>query len=216
MPEPRSISELPSTSSSTPPPARAMNTGNVVPTPAETAALRAAKSFAGARTRQLGDDPPLLGQLSGDRRALSGEGHGATPSRGIFVVDTVQSVPIDRRATGRDGAYVWRGNVHSVTSGPGSYRQRPLGPFRPLCAQSTPGCGRIRAVWSVVRANGPRAVRRRDSAGRLRDAAASNGWRHRRSPGAARPAVPDDRRPRPAPSPGCPDRGSAGTGPGAG
>ncbi len=44
MPAPRSISELPSTSTSTPPPARSMKTGSVVPRPADTAALRRAKS----------------------------------------------------------------------------------------------------------------------------------------------------------------------------
>ena len=44
MPEPKSISELPSTSTSTPPPARSMNTGSVVPTPAATAVARRANS----------------------------------------------------------------------------------------------------------------------------------------------------------------------------
>ena len=46
MPEPRSISELPSASTSTPPPAASMNTGSVVPTPSATAAfLRASSSI---------------------------------------------------------------------------------------------------------------------------------------------------------------------------
>src|SRR6478735_4541231 len=40
MPAPRSMSELPSTSTSTPPPAFSMNTGSVVPSPEDTAALR--------------------------------------------------------------------------------------------------------------------------------------------------------------------------------
>src|SRR4051812_15819011 len=44
MPEPRSISELPSTSTSTPPPARSTNSGTVVPTADETAAVRRAMS----------------------------------------------------------------------------------------------------------------------------------------------------------------------------
>ncbi len=45
MPEPKSISRLPSTSSTMPPPARATNTGRVTPTPSATAAdLRAISS----------------------------------------------------------------------------------------------------------------------------------------------------------------------------
>src|SRR5690349_8269969 len=44
MPEPRSISELPSTSTRTPPPARSTKTGNAVLTPAETTELRRANS----------------------------------------------------------------------------------------------------------------------------------------------------------------------------
>ncbi len=36
MPEPRSISELPSTSTITPPPAAVTNTGSAVPTPSAT------------------------------------------------------------------------------------------------------------------------------------------------------------------------------------
>src|SRR4051812_21932322 len=44
MPDPRSISELPSTSTSTPPPARSTNTGSVVLTPADTVAARRAES----------------------------------------------------------------------------------------------------------------------------------------------------------------------------
>jgi hypothetical protein len=44
MPEPKSISELPSASTSTPPPARSMKTGSAVPTPGGTAAVRRAIS----------------------------------------------------------------------------------------------------------------------------------------------------------------------------
>src|SRR3954449_2527522 len=44
MPAPRSMSELPSTSTSTPPPARSTNTGRVLPTPADTVAARRAAS----------------------------------------------------------------------------------------------------------------------------------------------------------------------------
>ena len=45
MPEPRSISELPSTSTITPPPAAVTNTGSIVPTPSATCAfLRASFS----------------------------------------------------------------------------------------------------------------------------------------------------------------------------
>jgi hypothetical protein len=44
MPEPKSISELPSTSTSTPPPARSTKTGSAVPTPGGTAAVRRAIS----------------------------------------------------------------------------------------------------------------------------------------------------------------------------
>src|SRR5687768_4982557 len=44
MPAPRSISELPSTSTITPPPARSTKTGSVVPTPRATAAPRRANS----------------------------------------------------------------------------------------------------------------------------------------------------------------------------
>ncbi len=44
IPEPRSMSELPSTSTRTPPPARSMNTGKAFPTPADTAAWRRANS----------------------------------------------------------------------------------------------------------------------------------------------------------------------------
>src|SRR6478735_4717746 len=59
IPEPRSISELPSTSTSTPPPARSTNTGRTVPTP---------------RARDLGDEEAVLGE----RGAAGGEsgGHG--------------------------------------------------------------------------------------------------------------------------------------------
>ena len=46
MPEPKSISRLPSTSSMIPPPARAVKTGSVEPTPAATAATRRACSSA--------------------------------------------------------------------------------------------------------------------------------------------------------------------------
>ena len=44
IPEPRSISELPSTSTSTPPPARSTNTGRTVPTPRATTAWRRSSS----------------------------------------------------------------------------------------------------------------------------------------------------------------------------
>ncbi len=44
MPEPKSISELPSTSSMTPPPARVVNTGSTEPTPPATAVRRRAWS----------------------------------------------------------------------------------------------------------------------------------------------------------------------------
>ena len=45
MPEPRSISELPSTSTRTPPPAATTNTGSVVPTPSATwAFLRSSRA----------------------------------------------------------------------------------------------------------------------------------------------------------------------------
>src|SRR6478735_2427979 len=44
IPEPKSISEFPSTSTRTPPPARSMNTGNAVLTPADTTELRRANN----------------------------------------------------------------------------------------------------------------------------------------------------------------------------
>src|SRR3954469_19724163 len=89
IPEPRSISELPSTSTSTPPPARSTNSGTVPPTADDTAAVPRAR---GARERrrprgheppeagpgQVGDQPPLLRQGSGRSEHL---GHRDLPVR---------------------------------------------------------------------------------------------------------------------------------------
>ena len=104
MPEPRSISELPSTSTSTPPPARSMNTGNVVPTPAETAALRAAKS---SRERGPGNSVTIR-RSCGNSVAIVGLS-AVRDMRYSFVVaslvvHTSQSAAIDRGATCR----MWR------------------------------------------------------------------------------------------------------------
>ncbi len=73
IPEPRSISELPSTSMITPPPARSANTGRVPPTPAETAAVRRAiKHRVGSGN--FGDQVARLGQVGADRRSVMAPG----------------------------------------------------------------------------------------------------------------------------------------------
>src|SRR5690348_15504075 len=69
MPEPKSISELPSTSSRTPPPARVTNTGRVVETPSATVSLRRANSsrergpgISVTSRRSCGTDGPPTGR----------------------------------------------------------------------------------------------------------------------------------------------------------
>ena len=68
MPEPKSISELPSTSTTTPPPARSTNTGMVEPMPRATAAPRRAATswergpgIAVTRRRSWGSEGPPEG-----------------------------------------------------------------------------------------------------------------------------------------------------------
>jgi hypothetical protein len=68
MPEPRSISELPSTSTITPPPARSTKTGTVPPTAEETAAVRRAMS---ARERGPGISVTSRRSWSGSRGPAS-------------------------------------------------------------------------------------------------------------------------------------------------
>ena len=60
MPEPKSISELPSTSSMTPPPARVTKTGSVVPTPGRHGGLLAREQLLRLRAGDRGDDAALL------------------------------------------------------------------------------------------------------------------------------------------------------------
>ena len=60
MPEPKSIRELPSTSTSTPPPAAVMNTGSTWLTPRATAAWRRASRSREMRPGDLGDEAALL------------------------------------------------------------------------------------------------------------------------------------------------------------
>ena len=74
MPEPRSISELPSTSTSTPPPARSTKTGSAVPTPAGTADVRRAISsiergpgMSVTRCRRWAIPPVASGGVASDR-----------------------------------------------------------------------------------------------------------------------------------------------------
>ena len=70
---PKSISRLPSTSSTMPPPARVTNTGRVVPTPAGTAALRRAIRRARTGSRDVGRHQASLRQL------IRGRVHGGDP-----------------------------------------------------------------------------------------------------------------------------------------
>src|SRR3954462_14362869 len=89
MPAPRSISELPSTPTSTPPPARSPNTGRVLPTPADTVAPgrgappaggpgrpAAGRQLARAGAGDLGDQPTLLRGRLGVGEQF---GHGGLP-----------------------------------------------------------------------------------------------------------------------------------------
>src|SRR3954468_6233826 len=69
IPAPRSMRELPSTSTTTPPPARSTKTGRVVPTPADTVAARRASS---SRDRGPG--------ISVTRRRSCGTGRGGVSS----------------------------------------------------------------------------------------------------------------------------------------
>ena len=62
MPEPKSISELPSASSSTPPPAAVTNTGSVADTPRATAPAAPGEQFARGRAGDLGDEVAVLRQ----------------------------------------------------------------------------------------------------------------------------------------------------------
>ena len=65
IPDPRSISELPSTSISTPPPASTMNAGSITLTPRATANSRRANS-SGTRARHLGGETPFLHDTADD------------------------------------------------------------------------------------------------------------------------------------------------------
>jgi hypothetical protein len=80
MPDPKSISELPSTSTRTPPPARSMNTGNAVLTPPDTVSLRRANS---SRERGPGSSVTI--------RRSCGRSAGAVPDTvvGLVVVGSV-------------------------------------------------------------------------------------------------------------------------------
>ena len=68
MPLARSISELPSTSTITPPPAAATYTGSTLPTPDATAAPAPLVQLARPGPGDLGDQPALLGQVGPTRR----------------------------------------------------------------------------------------------------------------------------------------------------
>ena len=62
MPEPRSISELPSTSTITPPPAAVTNTGSIVPTPSATCCLLPGQLLDRQWAGDLGDQVTFLGE----------------------------------------------------------------------------------------------------------------------------------------------------------
>ncbi len=62
IPEPKSISELPSASTTTPPPAATANTGIVTDTAVRHRGLPPRRPLPRDRPGDLGDEPPLLGQ----------------------------------------------------------------------------------------------------------------------------------------------------------
>jgi hypothetical protein len=93
IPDPRSISELPSTSTSTPPPAAVMKTGRVVPTPSATVAARRAISsrdrgpgISVTRRRSWGSSGPPM-RTSGAVSMLIPHARrsGSLPSSGLQV-----------------------------------------------------------------------------------------------------------------------------------
>src|SRR3954468_4784541 len=112
MPAPRSIKEFPSTSTSTPPPARSMNTGSVVLTPADTAAARRAAS-----SRERG---PGISVTS--RRSWGGAWRSASRS----VTGTPRDVAVSRYSS-PPGGDTWRratGNVKAAGQRPRSASSR--------------------------------------------------------------------------------------------
>ena len=134
IPEPRSMSELPSTSRRTPPPAAATNTGRVVPTPSATCAVRIqprggpGPGMAVTRRRSCGRVGPPRRSRSW---AQSGPGGGAANTGGATdrrpeTADAAESVapshcpqhPIPcasrGRITGQDGRSRTSGGEHAA------------------------------------------------------------------------------------------------------
>ena len=68
MPEPKSMRELPSTSTITPPPAAATNTGSTLAHPAGHGALAPGEQVAGRGPGYLGDEAALLRKPRSGRR----------------------------------------------------------------------------------------------------------------------------------------------------
>src|SRR4051794_29961051 len=108
MPAPRSISELPSTSTSTPPPARSMNTGSVVLTPADTVAARPAASArergpapggggggGGGAGMSGNPPPPLRGSLGAGKQI--GTGGSSKRSRVAPIALPTAEAPLSKR-----------------------------------------------------------------------------------------------------------------------
>ena len=143
MPAPRSISELPSTSTMTPPPARSTKTGSVVPTPRATAAPRRANSSVERGPGHGGHQPALLGEPgpAGEGQVQVGNGgvgHARTRycdgirggrafGRRIPLRRPVTSIEVRhpvRRGAGR------RGRARRARAGGGSGRRGRRGPGR--------------------------------------------------------------------------------------
>src|SRR3954465_5291311 len=134
MPAPRSIKEFPSTSTSTPPPARSMNTGSVVLTPADTAAARRAAS--------AGEGGPGISVTS--RRSWGGAWRSASRS----VTGTPRDVAVSRYSSPPGGGTCRRatGKVKAAGSG-GARSPASATGQRPRSASSR---GTYRAPSGVV------------------------------------------------------------------
>src|ERR671928_64882 len=98
IPAPRSISELPSTSTSTPPPARSMNTGRVVPTPDDTVAERRGGGPRGGGARGVFPGDRVAALCSNSSAML--ELHNGVPWAGAVLV------PLNVRLSAEELEYI--------------------------------------------------------------------------------------------------------------
>src|SRR3954471_19754247 len=112
IPAPRSMKELPSTSTITPPPARSTNTGSVVPTPADTVAARRA-----INSRERGPGTSVTSRRSWTGDAVSAS-RSVTESSSVGVATCIESRVRRRRRVWSRSARRARPDVRFGTDRP--------------------------------------------------------------------------------------------------